>query len=569
MASETHVFFRGKLPTKAALAKTMRELGFPFSLKPATGSLEQQSGFMPMTLRGEETGVAFDVFEGRAAVNELAPEGGDAGFDRSANFRWSGDEHEMLAGLCAAAALAKLTNGVVFDETEGRVLSVAEAIAVVRRNYEVLKPEERARPGTRPSDIRRYLKPLLRQRSDLLLRGRLLIIRPVRHVLRGAFFDRTSDKHQFRIWRYIKPLYQGPHGLGHGSSIYPSKVWEPHFEHELLDSLAHDIFDHVGRLTTLTDVVDDLARTDESQTERVVALVLTGERERAADYVTEMERKRVDNSAWEHWAKGQRSFLARDIGAVCEEYRSKEAQTADALKLGDAWIPSPFPAELPPGQRATRSSEPAFTTTPWVKTPDWLVQGVPERAGEIRFARKWISRGERILLLVPLTDDEAECLHRGRQEYVLATRLNDGSLVLVRHSTSRSLHDAERTNEQAYVPLADIHVKVITPSYEIVVWLSEDLSARGWLELLSIDVRYKEPRYSRWRWSFDSRENAVRVHDNRPGGRGYSKHLFARNQHAWHRFPSPQFGARDQLLQWVRAALVSAGCPEGIQEVAV
>jgi hypothetical protein len=63
MAMEIHVLFRGKLPSKAALQKTMRELGFPFSIKPATGSLEQQNGFMPMLLEREETGVEFDVFE--------------------------------------------------------------------------------------------------------------------------------------------------------------------------------------------------------------------------------------------------------------------------------------------------------------------------------------------------------------------------------------------------------------------------------------------------------------------------------------------------------------------------
>ncbi len=34
MSMETHVFFRGKLPTKAALSRTMRELGFPFSITP-------------------------------------------------------------------------------------------------------------------------------------------------------------------------------------------------------------------------------------------------------------------------------------------------------------------------------------------------------------------------------------------------------------------------------------------------------------------------------------------------------------------------------------------------------
>src|SRR5713226_1160171 len=113
MAVEVHVFFRGKLPTKSALTKAMKELGFPISIKPATGSLEKQSGFMPMLLRREEAGVEFDVFDGQAHIAELGLEDVDPSYDRTASFRWAGDENEMLCGLCAAAALAKLVNGVV------------------------------------------------------------------------------------------------------------------------------------------------------------------------------------------------------------------------------------------------------------------------------------------------------------------------------------------------------------------------------------------------------------------------------------------------------------------------
>ena len=51
MAMELHVFFRGELPSKAALARTIKELGFPLSIISATGSLEQHKGFMPMRLR--------------------------------------------------------------------------------------------------------------------------------------------------------------------------------------------------------------------------------------------------------------------------------------------------------------------------------------------------------------------------------------------------------------------------------------------------------------------------------------------------------------------------------------
>jgi hypothetical protein len=130
----THVFFRGKLPTRAALSRAMKELGFPFSITPAAGSLEQQSGFMPMKRRGEETGVEFDVYSDHAAVEEFADVGVDAGFERRASLRWDGDFQEAVAGMSAAAALAKLMNGVVFDEAEDRLLSIDAAIALARKN---------------------------------------------------------------------------------------------------------------------------------------------------------------------------------------------------------------------------------------------------------------------------------------------------------------------------------------------------------------------------------------------------------------------------------------------------
>jgi hypothetical protein len=68
MSAEMHVLFRGKLPDKRALSRAMAELGFPLTI--AAGLLERQRGFMPMRLRREETGVEFDVFDDRAAVEE-------------------------------------------------------------------------------------------------------------------------------------------------------------------------------------------------------------------------------------------------------------------------------------------------------------------------------------------------------------------------------------------------------------------------------------------------------------------------------------------------------------------
>ena len=83
MAMELHVFFSGELPSKAALARAMKELGFPLALTSTAGSLEQQKGFMPMRLKREEAGVEFAVFEGREEIEAIRPDLGiDPGFDR-------------------------------------------------------------------------------------------------------------------------------------------------------------------------------------------------------------------------------------------------------------------------------------------------------------------------------------------------------------------------------------------------------------------------------------------------------------------------------------------------------
>src|SRR4051794_24438560 len=99
----------------------MAELGFPLTI--AAGSLERQKGFMPMRLRREETGVEFEVHNERARIQEIAGGDFDPSFERCANFRWGGDNYQMLCGLCASVALAKLVSGMVLDGETGELLS--------------------------------------------------------------------------------------------------------------------------------------------------------------------------------------------------------------------------------------------------------------------------------------------------------------------------------------------------------------------------------------------------------------------------------------------------------------
>lgn len=132
MSMESHVMFRGALPEWAALNAVLRELDFPVALT-ERDSLEGHRGFMPVTLWQRESGVEFDVFDDAELLAQFAGEI-DPAFDRTASFRWGGDEEEMVVGVCTAAALAKLTGGVVFDEAEEPLLDVDGAIAVARTN---------------------------------------------------------------------------------------------------------------------------------------------------------------------------------------------------------------------------------------------------------------------------------------------------------------------------------------------------------------------------------------------------------------------------------------------------
>ena len=564
MSMEMHVLFRGKLPSKAALTRTMKELGFPFSIAPPAGSLEQQSGYMPMRFRRDESGVEFDVFEGRADVEDIAGDHAgniDPSFDRSANFRWGGDETEMLAGMCAAAALAKLLNGVVIEDEEGLLLSVDEAVAFAKKHIDlIVKPERKdKRPGTRPADIRRYLKPLLKLRSDLVLVGRVLVIRPVRHLLRGAYFEPLGQS-SFRIWSHTNPLY-APAGETYGDyrHVGACPVWEPHFGPLLMDALAEDVFGQVGRITTLSDFADQSFDATPFLGAKVISLVLAGERERAAEYVETVERDDSINGYAKNLVREQWARVSGDLEAVCAEFHAKEAATIKALKFEHFWEPSPFPCELPAAERIRRSAEPAFPMLPWIDRPEWLLAEVPAQPGQMRFATEIHLRGGRAILQVPLSRETAEDRHREREHYAVAMRLPDGLQFTTRFLTLWDRNDPDRYDhppERRSWP--EPQVKLSGSSF--VVWVSawpmrED---DGTLHFTSIEVR-DTVHGSLWHYRPDVEEGIKRLHDRRTGEEIFSNTPLDAVERDLLTFPRPPFGEYSDLIERIRALLRHCG----------
>jgi hypothetical protein len=556
MSIEIAVLFQGTLPTKAALTRAMKELGFPLTISPPTGSLEKQSGYMPMRFRREETGVQFDLFNGRTAIENLTKDlvgGFDPRFDRSANFRWGGDEDEMICGMCAAAALAKLVNGVVLD-VGGETLSADEATAWATQHLRDAAPPAKRGGGTRPADIKHYLKPLLNLRSDLVLVDRLLVIRPVRHIVRGVMLDRTGRKYRFRIHRFLQPLASG---IAYGTHLFGLRrwdVWQPYFEPALMDVLAEDVFESIGRRTTLAEV----ARDGGGWHHTVAMLLLAGERDRAEEYIREVESRELMPYQLPIVA-AVRERLGQDIDELCADARACEAITAKALKIEHIWEPSPFPVELPAAERRARSDEVLFIPRPWVARPSWLLQELPESVGEIRYAKDFLVRKGRSVLVASLARDDAEDRHRNSEPYVLAARLSEGpALVLFRDGEDRN----DPSRRPGYIARGDLILWLHGSTVTAGVSLSQADDNKGMLELVSIDIHESLSKTSVWSWERNREASSERIRDDRGEGSFEKKQRLTDAEAKQLVCPKPAFGEFDTLASMIMMVLRTRGYGE-------
>jgi hypothetical protein len=433
------------------------------------------------------------------------------------------------------------------------------AIAFAKKHLTaIVKPHEKdKRPGTRPADIKRYLKPLLKMRSDLVLVHRRVVVRPVRHLLRGALLDQTSDKYSFRMWCYIMPLFAGSEGsVGFGDyfGVANCPVWQPHFEPLLMDALAEDVFAPLGNVTTLADFPAVIQR-NRFLEQTVTGLVLAGEQERALEYVEQVERDDQMSEYGKGLVRKQWERVSGDIEALCAEAHAREAETIKALKLEHIWEPSPFPVELPAGERTAHLAEPVFSTVPWVSRPSWLLEEVPQKPDEVRFAKDTHYRNGRVLLQVPLTREQAEQRHRGLETYSLAVRLPDGFLLLIkRHGWDRN--DPEfPTHHPDYRPAPRFTIGFYGPSRDFQVSAHENEEDPGLIELWQI-------RAPKWLYYGILNKDERTIHDWRSGEKIYSSVPLTAAERDLIRCPMPGFGEYTALVARIRSLLEHAGYGE-------
>jgi hypothetical protein len=258
------------------------------------------------------------------------------------------------------------------------------------------------------------------------------------------------------------------------------------------------------------------------------------------------------------WIKTQRTFLERDISSICEEFHSKVAETAKELKLGDIWQPAPFPAEMSEVERATKCAEPPFAPTPWFSRPPGLLEQPPEHLGEIRFARDASWRGGRVLMLAPLTREQAGQRHR-RHDYTLFSRLSGGIVLALNHRTGWNPDDPDQPRNPAYEPRMQFNLKLHGSSLFARAWFCEDLDDGHFLHLHSIDVHKQDTRKSVWYCSYSPKDREKTIWDQTGSETIRTQTALTPEEQNSIACPIPEFGEFDSLLSPVRDLLLSGG----------
>lgn len=217
---------------------------------------------------------------------------------------------------------------------------------------------------TTAAQVKKLLRPLLERNPDLVLVGRLVVVRPVRHILRSVFIDSSSNKDLFApYWAFNMMFERGAgHGPTWGAEIYTrgrgnwllSNPGIGDTACERIEEIALPILRSVNSIGDFASyatkehcphtwlnafpfrriyaeiALGDLNAANES-CERVA------EERKKSDYIAEI----LDPIINDIWPAVRR----HDKAALAKMLHRWEAEAAKRMKLEHIWEPTPFPLE--------------------------------------------------------------------------------------------------------------------------------------------------------------------------------------------------------------------------------
>jgi hypothetical protein len=214
--------------------------------------------------------------------------------------------------------------------------------------------------------VKQAVRPLLERNADLALVGRLIVIKPVHHLLRGVYFARSLDHNSFTptwlvvpmfrygaqvIFNWGRRLYKPSHGPWDNRNPTTAQVMCEEIEREALP------------LVRSIQTIDDFA--DFASEERFGAMCL--ENHLLAKIVVDIARGDFDAARaicahffreipFKPWYYGKDDdgimpvlrplLVANDRPGLARVLHQWEADSIKACKLEKIWEPTPFPFEL-------------------------------------------------------------------------------------------------------------------------------------------------------------------------------------------------------------------------------
>jgi hypothetical protein len=223
---------------------------------------------------------------------------------------------------------------------------------------------------TTVAQVRQVLQPLLKRNPDLALIGRLIVVRPVRHILRGVYIDRSIASELFiptatAIFMFkprdditlqwgerVHRRQRGGSGVWDVADPHTSEIMCKEIEAQALEALRpiQTIDDFVAFVSperfpdTHLDLYEDLkvyidaARGDFAAARSICNFMATdwGKLKYLPDMKEEYDR--ITQELCPLIASNDRGGLAR----LLHRY---EAQSVKNLKLEKVWEATPFPIE--------------------------------------------------------------------------------------------------------------------------------------------------------------------------------------------------------------------------------
>jgi hypothetical protein len=219
---------------------------------------------------------------------------------------------------------------------------------------------------TTVAQVKQAVRPLLDRNPDLALVGRLILIKPVNHLLRGVYFARSADPNAFTptwlvvpmfrygadvVFNWGKRLYNASHG--------PWDIRNPGTP----QVMCEDIERHALPLVQSIQTIDNFAGfaseerfgamgLDNHLFAKIVVDVARGDLDAARDICAHFFRE----IPFKPWYDGKdddgimpvlRPLLAaNDRAGLARVLHQWEADSIKACKLDKFWEPTPFPFEL-------------------------------------------------------------------------------------------------------------------------------------------------------------------------------------------------------------------------------